>query len=34
MVNLMQLMDMQDEIDDTPIFGDSFEKEFGAEQME
>ena len=33
-VNLIQMMDMQDEIDDKPIFDDSFKKDFGAESYE
>ena len=32
-VNLIELMDMQDEVDDTPIFGEGFEKDFEAESF-
>lgn len=32
-VNLIEMMDMQDEIDDTPIFGEDFEKDFEAESF-
>ena len=32
-VNLIEMMDMQDEIDDTPIFGEGFERDFEAESF-
>jgi len=30
-INLIEMMDMQDEVDDTPTFGKGFEKDFMAE---